>query len=153
MKNKVNSAVRTHLTAVCCMILVLLTAGCAALTSTAVKQETLEERVQNYMKAQIDRNWDQAYSFLNASSREKTPKSKFLQQHDGKLSYKKFEIEGITLLPSGDEATVKVLIDLSFMGYVFPRAPRTQEWVKENGAWFIKSPNKTTPFASPKKKQ
>jgi len=60
------------------------------------------------------------------------------------------------MLPSGDQATVKVRIDISFMGYVFPRAPQTQNWVKENGGWFIKwsetQSKKTTPF-SPREKQ
>ena len=154
MKRTVKSVVKTQLAAVCCcMILILLAAGCAALSSTTVKQETLEKRVQSYMQAYINGNWDQAYSFLNASSREKISKDKYIQQHDRKLSYKKFEIEGVNMLPSGDQATVRVRIDLSFMGYVFPRAPQTQEWVKENGGWFIKSSDKTTPFTQQKKKQ
>ena len=47
------------------------------------------------------------------------------------LSYKGFGIEEITMLPSGDKATVKVKIDISFMGYDFKGAPQKQDWVKE----------------------
>ena len=43
------------------------------------------------------------------------------------------------MLPSGDQATVKVRIDISFMGYNFKGAPQTQNWVKEKGEWFVKS--------------
>ena len=56
-----------------------------------------------------------------------------------KLSYKGFKIEEITVLPSGDQATVKVRIDISYMGYNFKGAPQTQNWVKEKGEWFVKS--------------
>ena len=142
---------RMPLAAVCCLIVVLL-AGCAAL-SPQMKQETLEERVKNYMQAQIDGKWDQAYSFFDASSREGESRENYVHQ-TRELSYKGFTIEEITVLPSGDQATVKVRIDLSFMGYVFPRAPQTQNWAKENGGWFLKwTPSrKINPF-SPREKQ
>ena len=39
--------------------------------SRTAKQEPLEERVKNYMQAQIDGKWDRAYSFFDSSSREK----------------------------------------------------------------------------------
>ncbi len=95
------STLRTQMiVACCCLLVILVAAGCAALSSTAVKQETLEERVNHYMQAQLEGKWDQAYSFLDSSSREKTSKDLYVQQHDRKLSYKKFEIEGITLIPS-----------------------------------------------------
>jgi hypothetical protein len=132
--------------------MLILSAGCAALSSLNTKQETLEERVKNYMQAQIDGKWDQSYSFLHSSYREKVSKENYVQQ-DRKLSYKGFAIEEITMLPSGDEATVKVRIDLSFMGYVFPRAPQTQNWAKENGGWFLKWSEKTAPFPPQQKQQ
>jgi len=141
------------LAAACCLVVILL-AGCAALSPLNTKQ-TLEERVKIFMQAQIDGKWDHAYSFFDSSSREKVSKENYLRA-DRKLSYKGFAIEEITLLPSGDQATVKVRIDLSFMGYVFPRAPQTQNWVKENGEWFLKSETqsqKTGPFPAQQKQQ
>jgi hypothetical protein len=135
---------RTSFATACCLIVVLL-AGCAALSSLNTKQETLEERVNNFMQAQIDGKWDQAYSFFHSSYREKVSKEKYVNQ-TRKLSYKKFTIEEISVLPPGNEATVKVRIDLSFMGLVFPRAPQKQDWAKENGGWFIKWSDKEAPF-------
>jgi hypothetical protein len=127
------------------MILILLTAGCAALSPLATKPETIEERVISYMQAQVDGKWDQAYSFFNTSAREQVTKESYVSQ-TRKLAYKGFTIEEITMLPSesGDQATVKVRIDIAFMGYVFPRAPQTQNWTKEKGEWFIKWSAKTT---------
>jgi hypothetical protein len=133
--------------------MLILSAGCAALSPLTAKQETLEERVKNYMQAQIDGKWDRAYSFFNSSSRERIARESYVNR-TGKLSYKGFAIEEITMLPSGDQATVKVRIDISFMGYDFNRAPQTQNWTKERGEWFLKSEpqSRKTPF-TPQEKQ
>jgi hypothetical protein len=142
---------RTLLAAVCSLMLAL-SAGCAALSPLTTKQETLEERVKSYVQAQIDGKWDRAYSFFDASTREKIPREGYVRR-TGKVAYKGFEIEEITVLPSGDQATVKVRIDISFMGYDFKRAPQTQNWVKEKGEWFVNSqpPSRSTPFSEQEK--
>ena len=48
--------------------------------SLTAKQETLEERVKNYMQAQIDRKWDRAYSFFDSSSREKVTRESYVNR-------------------------------------------------------------------------
>ena len=126
---------RTLLAALCCLIIILST-GCAALSP--VKQETLEERVNKYMQAQIDGKWDRAYAYFDSSSRETISLENYINR-TGKVAYKGFEIEEVMVLPSADQATVKVRIDISFMGYDFKRAPQTQNWVKEKGEWFVKA--------------
>jgi hypothetical protein len=147
MKNR-----RKALSAAAGWLVLILLAGCAALSPPPTKQETLEERVKNYMQAQVEKKWAQAYSFFDTSSREQITRDGYLSQ-TRKLAYKEFAIEEITVLPSGDKATVKVRIDIAFMGYVFPRAPQTQEWVKEGGAWFVKhkAAPRITPFDKPQK--
>ncbi|MBN2437443.1 MAG: hypothetical protein JXL20_02465 [Deltaproteobacteria bacterium] len=145
------STKRTPLAAACCLTMILL-AGCAGLSLTAARQETLDQRVKNYMQAQIDGQWDQAYSFFHSSYRRKVSKENYVHQ-TRKISYKGFAIEEIAMLPSGDEAAVKVRIDISFMGYVFPRAPQKQIWAKENGGWFVKWSEKTTSQTTPVPRQ
>jgi hypothetical protein len=134
--------------------MLILSAGCAAISPITVKQETLEERIKNYMQAQVDRKWDSAYSYFDSSSRERITREGFIKQ-TRKLSYKGFSIEEITMLPSGDQATVKVMIDISFMGYNFKGAPQNQDWVKERGEWFVKPKpepeSQKTPFDTQKK--
>lgn len=139
--------------ATACLIVVLFT-GCAALSSLIKKQETLEERVKGYMQAQIDKEWDRAYSFFDSASRKEVPRGTYLNQ-PRKLSYTGFRIEEITVLPSGDQATVRVRIDLLFMGYEFKGdkgGPERQEWVKEKGAWFVKAPHlaQAAPMGQPR---
>ena len=138
----------------CCLI-VILSAGCAALSPPlTAKQETLDERVKNYMQAQIDGKWDRAYSFLDSSSRARVARESYVAK-PRKLSYTGFGIEEITVLPAGDQATVKVRIDISFMGFDFKGAPQKQDWVKERGEWFLKSEpqSRRTPFPPPEKKE
>lgn len=143
---------RTLLAVVCCLMLIL-SAGCAALSPINTKQETLDERVKNYMQAQIDRKWDRAYSFFDSSSRERVSRESYVNR-TRTLSYKGFGIEEITMLPSGDQATVKVRIEISFMGYDFNRAPQTQNWVKERGEWFVNEPqSRKNPFTTQEKQK
>ena len=134
--------------------MLILSAGCAALSPITAKQETLDERVKNYMQAQIDGKWDRAYSFFDSSSRETVSRESYVSR-TRKLSYKGFGIEEIKTLPSGDQATVKVRIDISFMGYDFKGAPQTQNWVKERGEWFVKSETQSrkTPFDTQEKQK
>lgn len=137
--------------ALCCLIVILF-AGCAGLSRQTAKQETLEERVAQYMQAQVDGKWDDAYSFFDSSSREKITRERYVNRPRNMLC-KGFAIEEIALLPSADQATVKVRIDLSFMGYEFKRAPQKQDWVKENGAWFVKAQTQAPPFPKQEKKK
>lgn len=142
------------LLAVACFLMLILSAGCAALSSVTAKQETLEERVKNYMQAQMDGKWDRVYSFFDSSSREKVSRESYVSRARN-LSYRGFGIDEITMLPSGDQATVKVRIDIFFMGYTFKGAPQKQEWVKENGGWFVKPEpqSRKNPFSPQEKRK
>ena len=128
---------RTLLAAACCLMLILL-AGCAALSSTTAKQESLEERVKNYMQAQMERKWDRAYAFFDSSSREKVARESYMSRTRS-ANFKAFSIEEIKVLPPGDQATVKVRMDIPYMGYNFKGVSQMQNWVKEKGEWFVKS--------------
>jgi len=124
------------LLAVACCLLLILLAGCAALSSLTAKRESLEERVKNYMQAQIDRKWDRAYTFLDRSSRENMTRENYVSR-TRKTSNTGFTIGEVTMLPSGDQATVKVRMDISYMGFNFKAVSQTQNWVKERGEWFV----------------
>jgi len=132
-----------------CLLLILLT-GCAAIWPLGSKQVPLEDRINNFMQAQVDRNWSQAYSFFDSDSRENIIQEEFMSQ-SRKISFTGFRIEEIDMLPSADRATVKVRIDLLFMGFEFKGdkgGPQTQQWVKEKGAWFVKAPAHQNPIAT-----
>ena len=115
----VNNNGRMLLAAACCLMLIL-SAGCAALSPA--KEEPLEERVQGYMQAQIDRKWDRAYEFLDSSSREKRRLGRVTLARTRRLPYRKFTIGEITVAPSGDQATVKILADIPYKGFTFKGA-------------------------------
>ncbi len=142
---------RTLLAAVCCLMLIL-SAGCAALSSITAKQESLEERVKNYMQARFERKWDRAYDFLDSTSRERVTRESFVNR-SRKLSNKGFTIENIKILPSGDEATVTVKTDVSYMAYTFKGVPQTQHWIKERGEWFVKFAEPRNPYVPQEKRK
>ena len=131
--------------ATACLVSILLMAGGAAFFPQATPEASLEERVSDYMQAQVDQKWDRAYLFLNDSSRRQVSREKYIHQ-TRKASYTGFEIEEITVQPEGDQATVKVRIDILFMGFELKRTPHTQTWVKEKGTWFIVAQPKARPF-------
>ena len=147
---------RKLLAAACCLILIL-SAGCAALSPKTAKEESLalEGRVKNYMQAQIDRKWSLAYAFFDSSSREKVARESYVYR-PRKVNFKAYTIEEITVLPSGDRATVTVRVDIQYMGYTFKRVSQPQNWVKEKGEWFVESgptQSQTKPFATQEKKK
>jgi hypothetical protein len=123
--------------AVCCLMLIL-SAGCAALSPVTTKQETLDERVNHYMQARLDGKWSHVYTFFDSSSRETLSRESFMNR-TRKMSFTGFTIAETTMLPSGDQATVKVKIDISHMGFEFKGVSEMQNWVKERGEWFVKS--------------
>ena len=59
------------------------------------------------------------------------------------------------MLPSGDEAMVKVRMDIPYMGYNFQGVSQMQSWVKEKGQWFVKTgfPSKRKSSFTPQEKQ
>ena len=129
---------RRTLLAVACCLMLILSAGCAALSPITAKEEPLEERVKNYMQAQMERKWDRAYAFFDSSSREKVARESYVGRIR-KANFKAFSIEEIKVLPAGDQATVKVRMDIPYMGYDFKGVSQMQNWVKEKGEWFVKS--------------
>ena len=121
--------------AACCFLTLILSAECAAL-SPKNPQQSLEDKVGDYMQAQIDEKWDRVYSFLEPSYREEVSRENFVHR-TRKMFLKAFTIETIKILPSGNQATVKVRIDVSFRGTTFQKALKTQHWTKQNGEWFV----------------
>jgi hypothetical protein len=132
--------------------MLILSAGCAGLFSITVPQESLEERIKNYMQAQIDQEWDHAYEFFDSSSRRKIARESYVYR-TRTLGYTGFRMEEINMLPSEDQATVKVRIDVMAMSFNFRGVSQTQNWVKEKGGWFVKSEQQKNPFVTQEKQK
>ncbi len=126
-------------------IALLLMAGCATLQGK--HGQGLEERVSEYMQAQIDRKCDEVYTFFDSSYRKTVSRESFAQTPRN-IAFKAFKVEEIKISPSENQATVKVRIEIEFQGFTFPDAPQTQNWIKENGDWFLKKvKQQMTPFS------
>jgi hypothetical protein len=113
-------------------------------------EETLKKRVEGLMGARIQGNWAEVYDFYDSAFRETISREDF-DNHPRNMLFKSFRIEEIEILPSGEEATVKVRMDFSARGYDFKDAPENQQWIKQEGQWFLKVRPRKNPFAPAKK--
>ncbi len=137
-----------------CLLMATLALGCAAL-SPVEETQALHQRVAQYMQAQVDGKWELAYSYLDPSSRAEMTRESYLKRPRN-MPYRGFAVEEVRILPAGDRATVKVKIDVRFMSYDFKGAPQTQEWVREEGEWFVKAAQQQAPrhpFGSPQQQK
>ena len=131
------------------LVAVILTTGCASFPQQR-PEESLRKRVDALMQAKIEERWDAVYNLYDSSFRKTTPKEKFVYSTRN-MRFKNFSIEEIEILPSGQEAKVKVRSDISVQGFDFKGVPEAQHWIREKGKWLLKVKTQQHPFA-PKKK-
>ena len=120
---------RTLLAAACWLMLILL-AGCAALSSLTAKGVP-RGKGQKLQRPRSTENGTAPMPFLTIL-REKYDTGDTLAGPE-RLN-KGIQIEEIAVLPSGDQETVKVRKDISYMGFNFKAVSHTQHWVKERGS-------------------
>lgn len=125
----------------------ILSIGCAHCPPPLQSpEESLQKRIEGLMQAKIDGKWDVVYTFYDASFRNAVAIENFAQKTKN-ITFKAFRIEKIKILSSRKEARVKVAIDISFQGFDFKDAPKSQHWIKEKGKWFLKvKPLSDNPF-------
>jgi hypothetical protein len=132
------------------VLIFILAIGCASLPQKISKEEALRNRVNALMQAKIDGKWDIVYDLYDSSYRKTLSREQFASRSRAML-FKNFSIETIEILPSGTEAKVKVRTDISMKGFDFKGAPENQNWIEENGKWFMKVKPQINPFAPRKK--
>lgn len=120
----------------CLSFIVLLVCGCAGL-SLKSPESSLQERVNGFMQAQINQQWNDAYRYHDSAYRKLVSKDDYLRR-PRQMQISAYEIKSITVGPSEKTASVKLKLDLKIQGYEFKGGPQTQKWVKEYRKWFIK---------------
>ncbi len=132
-----------------CLVLVLLS-GCASV-SRNVTEDSLKKRVDGYMQATVSEKWEKVYTYFCSEHQAKESLEKFVNKPRN-VKIKKYIIENSAILPSGNEADVKLKFEIEFQGYTFQDAPQTQRWIREKGDWYMNPPQKTNPFSPNQKK-
>jgi len=127
-------------------LVVILAIGCASFPQQISKEESLRKRIDTLMQAKINGKWDIVYDHYDSSYRKTLPREQFANRSRS-MQFKNFSIETIEILPSGKEAKVKVKSDISLQGFDFKGAPENQQWIEENGQWFLKVKPQKNPFA------
>jgi hypothetical protein len=100
-------------------------------------EELLRERVNEMMNARVDLDWGKVYTYFDASYRKSESKESFLNLQRGAYTTA-FTIEAIDVQPSGNEALVKMKCDLNMKGFDLKDNSETQNWINEDGQWYLK---------------
>jgi len=114
-------------------------------------EESLRKRVEGLMQAKVDGKWDVVYTYYDTGFRKAASQENFTKR-SGRMDFKSFTIESLEILPSGNEATVKLKTDISMQGFDFKGKQEKQHWIKQDGEWFQKVNIGANPFAPKKKK-
>jgi hypothetical protein len=118
--------------------LIILTASISCASKSNEKlEETLRQRVESYMKASIEGDWASAYPFFESSYRKAVSEDQFTSK-PRKVRTKGYTLKRIEMAPDGETAKIELSLDISFQGYTFKDAPKTQTWIWEKGNWYIK---------------
>lgn len=115
--------------------LVCLT-GCALFSTskTLPDEAALKERILQYYQAVIVKDWKRVYSFRHSSFKESISADAFAARPRN-VEIKGYEIEDITLIPSGDAAHIKIKADIVARGYLFKGVPQKMYWVVQDNEW------------------
>jgi hypothetical protein len=138
---------RSHIIGVSTVLLaVLFLAGCGAVQRTKSDPQTLLlERVEAYNQARLEQRMEEVYDFYWSEFTDVVSRSMWHSQFSLPeiLSHDLKDVE----FASDTEANVLVLISQDAMGYTIEGIKDEQEWVLENGQWYVKrEPVFSTPF-------
>jgi hypothetical protein len=115
---------------------IVLSCGCATLSSSKDEEDVLRDRVVRMMDAKIAGNWSLVYNFYAPASRPKTSTGGESIPARG-IIFKDYVIKNMEILESGKEARVEISNDISMSGFDFKDAPEVQHWVKVKGKWYL----------------
>jgi hypothetical protein len=119
------------------LIVAATTMNACSLMHHKPPEEALRKRVNEMMNARIGLDWDKVYSYFDSSYRKNESKESFLNKQRGAYTTA-FTIEAIEIQPSGNDALVKMKYDLNMKGFDFKNNSETQNWIKEDGQWYLK---------------
>jgi len=97
---------------------------------------SLKQRVKGMMEAKINQDWGRFYSYLEPAFKEKVSKKDFVNKKRG-VRFTGFSIKSIQIKPSGKEAVVEVLFDMTIKSYSFTDQEDSQVWVKKKRNWYM----------------
>ncbi|RJP84124.1 MAG: hypothetical protein C4518_19660 [Desulfobacteraceae bacterium] len=137
---------KTHshrlLTLLCATLLMAGGSSCASFHHRPADQ-AVKLRVESFMTAKINKDWKTAYAFFDSSYQESISEKQFIRKME-KMEVKAFSIESISVEPDGDRVKVKVKCDVTVGGFDFKGNFETQNWIEQDGEWFLNVPPKDT---------
>lgn len=96
-------------------------------------------RVEGMMEAKINNDWGGVYDYLEPAYRNIQAKDAFVNKTRDIL-FTRYAIEAQEVDQNGMKAAVKINFDVSTKGFDFKNNIETQNWVKEEGDWYLQVP-------------
>lgn len=125
------------------IFMLVLIGGCAILPLKD-PEESLRERVTQYMQARVDERWGDVYEFFDSAYKKSVSRDQFLGI-PAKMDFTGFQIDSIEMNESEKEAAVSIKVDVSVQGFEFKGTPEKHTWIKQGGDWYIKVRTDTQP--------
>lgn len=134
-----------YLALICAGCLLLLSGGCQTMRVPPPSPEAqLMERVTDYWAAKADGDAIATYPFYSSAYRGEVPLKSHARR--GNIAFSSWSLQSLEVLPSVEEARVTVQADMQVMGLTFANATMTENWVLEDGVWYLDAPTPRQSF-------
>lgn len=122
-------------------------AACAGMPSGKKKNTTpLAERVNQFMQAMVDENWEVAYIHFDSAFRNSISEEIF-KLYPRKMKLKSYAVDEINIFEDGRQAEVILSETLTVpQGFTFKDVKKKQTWLIEDGQWVLLEPPTTNPM-------
>jgi len=88
------------------------------------------------MNAKVNQDWAAFYTYLDPAYQKKVPQNKFVNRKRD-VRFTDFSIKSVQIAPSGKDAEVAVVYDMTVRSYEFTDQRQVQDWVKKGGQWYL----------------
>lgn len=126
------------------LLLMGVVVGCVGIENGGEvdRTERLRERVSDFLEARNNSKLTEMRKFYKEPG----------QARLGNVMIRDGKIEALEITKSERRARVKLKANMQAMGFTFKNVPQTQEWVWDNGDWYIDSVGaaQSNPFRSKK---
>ena len=111
--------------------------ACVHLTGSDISDETiLKNRINRVWEAKLKKDWNTVYDLCCLEYKQAVSRKQFLK--GANLEVVRFEITDLQIFPEEKRAEVTISFDITYMSFQFKDSKTKEQWVWEDGNWFLK---------------
>jgi len=130
----------TRFAALCGFLIVTAALTGCATTDTRTAEERVADRALERWQAQIDKDWDKAYTYLSPGYRETNSVQRYRANHGGSATWSDPELKSIDC-PEVDVCDVQVVasyeVRIPRIGNHQGRRPMQERWILVDEEWWL----------------